>query len=124
MRSSRFTMSAITSSSAADDPAVTMIRSGATRDAVVIAIVAGDRLAQCGQAERRRVVEVAARDRLLGGRDHGCRRREVGLADFHVHDGASGGFERTRGRLHLHHVEGRDLRDARGGSDAGLHRRS
>ena len=76
----------MTSSSAADEPAVTMTRSGATVDAVVVGVVARDRRAQRGQAERRRVVDAAARDRPLRRGDHRCRRREVGLADLHVDD--------------------------------------
>ena len=68
MRSSRLTSSAITSSSAADEPAVTMTRSGATVDAVVVGVVPRDRLAQRGQAERRRVVDVAGGDRRAARR--------------------------------------------------------
>ena len=49
----------------------------------------------------------------------GARRREIRLADLHVHDRAAGGLEGARGRLHLHHMERRDLRDAGRGGDAG-----
>ena len=47
------------------------------------------------------------------------RRRKIGLADLHVDDAAAGRFERSRGRLHFHHVERRDGGDARGKGGAG-----
>ena len=38
---------------------------------------------------------------------------KVGLADFHVDDRPARRFQRARGRLHFHHMERRDLGDAR-----------
>jgi hypothetical protein len=91
---------------------------------IVIRIVRGDRAPQLGQAERRRVIDVAGGDRPLRGGDDERRRRKIRLADFHVHDGAAGRLQRARGRLHFHHVEGCDLRDAGRRADAGIHRKS
>ena len=86
--------------------------------------MAGDRLAQRRKAERRRVVDIARRDRALRSVDHRLRRREIGLADLHVNDVAPGRFQRPRGRLHLHHVERLDVGDATGDEDPGVHRKS
>ena len=65
-----------------------------------------------------------AGDRALRGVDHRLRRREIGLADLHVHDVAPRRFERARGRLHLHHVERLDVGDATGEHDPEIHRKS
>ncbi len=91
-------------------------------DAERVAVVARDRAAQLGKSERRRVADVAVGERGTGGVQHRARRREVGLADLHVHHVAAGGLERARGGLHLHHVKGRDVGNARGGMLSGLHR--
>ena len=87
MRSSRSTISASTSSSAADEPAVTMTRSGATVDAVVIAHsgARSPRAAPAGRAPTCSRCRPPAMARLRGG-DHRRRRREIRLADFHVDD--------------------------------------
>ena len=72
---------------------------------------------QFGQAECRRVVEVSRGDRALRLRDHRRRGRKIRLADLHVDDRAAGRFQRAGSRLHLHHVERRDIGDAGGKLD-------
>src|SRR5712691_5763107 len=77
----------------------------------------GDRLAQRRQSQRGGVGGASVAQGAHAGFDHGLRRREVGLADLHVHHAASGRLERVRAREHVHHFEGFDLRGAQRGSD-------
>ena len=90
----------------------------------MIRVVLCDRGAQFRQAERRRVVNAAVRDRALRRLDHRARRRKIRLADLHVNDASTGSLERARGRLHLHHMERGDLGNAGGEFGAGIHRKS
>ena len=64
-----------------------------------------DPLAQRLQAQRVRVLGLAAIDRGAGRAAHGLRRREVRLADGQVNDGAAGGGEFRRLLHDLHDVE-------------------
>ncbi len=108
-------------------------RSGGDDDAlrrnghiVAILVVLCDGFAKCRNAERGRVVDGAA------GKGLACRRkdwfgcRKIGFADFHVHDRAAAGLQRTRRGLHFHDVEGRDvLHSGRGAvvqKASGIHR--
>jgi hypothetical protein len=84
--------------------------------------VARDRGAERGQPERGGVVDAAVVERRARGVEHRPGRREIGLADLHVHDIAPRRLERPRGRLHLHHVERRDVGDARCEVRASVHR--
>ncbi len=123
-RSSRSTRSASTSSSAADEPAVTMTRSGATRDAEPLGVVSRDGCAQlraaraptCNRCRRHRGRACAAASTGAGVGKSGSPISMWTIA-------AAGGFERPRRGLHFHHVERRDVGDACGQGEAGLHRR-
>ena len=101
-----------------------MTRSGATDNAESLRVMLRDRLAQFRNAERRRVIDAAARQRALRRLEHRRGRRKIGLPDFHVHDAAARRLERTGRGLHLHHVEGGDFGDACGKGEARLHRRA
>ena len=92
--------------------------------AIVVGVVTRDRLAQFGQAQRRRVVDAAVGQRPPRGVEHRLRRREIGLADLHVNDTAPRGLERAGSRLDFHHVERRDVGDACGKTGAGVHRKA
>jgi hypothetical protein len=55
---------------------------------------------------------LAGFDRAYAGVADRPGRRKIGLADFHVHDGAPRRLKLFRAREQLHHVERRDLRHA------------
>ena len=97
---------------------------GVDGDPIVIGVVLRDGRAELGKAERRRVVDVALRDRALRLGEDGRRRRKIGFTDLHVDDGSPRRFERASSGLHLHDMERRDLGNAGRQSGAGLHRKS
>ena len=118
--------SAITSSSAADEPAVTMTRSGCDLDAEAVGVVPRDRLPQLGQAQRRRVVDARRRPApRCAAASTGAGVGKSGSPISMWIDAAAGRLERAGGRLHLHHVEGCDVVERGGGdADGKLRRRS
>ena len=75
-------------------PGTTTTRSGVDGEALAGGRVGGDRLAQLGDADGRRVVGRAAIERPLGRLADVGRGVEVGLADLEVDDRAAGGLER------------------------------
>ncbi len=81
-------------------------------DAVGLAIVAGDPLAERHDAERLRVAEAAALQRFGGRSKHGAWRRRPRLPDLHVDHGSPGRFERGRRRQHVHGVKRLDVAPA------------
>ncbi len=73
------------------------------------AVVARDRRAQLGQAERDGVAQRIALERARKGRACGGRSGRAGLADLHVDDAPARGLGGARGLHDIHHDEGIDI---------------
>ena len=83
-------------------------------DAVAFPVMAGDALAQGGQAEGEGVSQRLAVERARHAIQRRARRRRAGLADLHVDDLVPQRFALRRGLHHVHHDEWRDLAATRG----------
>ncbi len=81
---------------------------------VARAVELRDGKAQLREAQGRRVEHRLRVERALRRLDDRARGREVGLADLEVDHVAALGLDLAREGLDLHHLEGLDVRHARG----------
>ena len=93
----------------AEEPVVTITRSGAIVDAIGLAVMPRDALAQRRDAERFGIADPAGFERRPAASRAARGRRRAGLADLHVDDRIPSPFFRRRRRQYVHGQERRDF---------------